>query len=136
MTAMLSCESLTMISVLGLWAYAAVHDHPMARPVLAAVSASAAAAVAKVVPAEVTARVGLDPTSAYHLAQIDALQEGGVELARGGLGDGGEVGLHGGKQGRVRPGCNSAAALSPRAKRGILPNGPRTCGQDPSLRSG
>jgi hypothetical protein len=69
-TAMLSCESLTMLSVLGLWFWAALHEHPLARPVLAAVLASGAAATAKVVPAEVVGRVGLDPTSAYHLAQI------------------------------------------------------------------
>jgi hypothetical protein len=69
-TAMLSCESLTMLSVLGLWAQAALHDHPLARPVLAAVLASGAAAVAKVIPPEVTGQVGLDPTSAYHLAQV------------------------------------------------------------------
>jgi hypothetical protein len=69
-TAMLSCESLTMLSVLGLWFHAALHDHPLARPVLAAVIASGAAALTKVIPPEVTGRVGLDPTSAYHLAQI------------------------------------------------------------------
>jgi hypothetical protein len=69
-TAMLSCESLTMLSVLGLWVHAARHDHPLARPVLAAVLASGAAAVMKVVPPAVTGQVGLDPTSAYHLAQI------------------------------------------------------------------
>jgi hypothetical protein len=69
-TAMLSCESLTMLSVLGLWFYAAAHDHPLARPVLGAVLASGAAAVTKVIPAGMTGRVGLDPTSAYHLAQI------------------------------------------------------------------
>jgi hypothetical protein len=69
-TAMLSCESLTMLSVLGLWILAAVRDHPLARPVLAAVLASGAAAVFKTIPPAVTGRVGLDPTSAYHLAQI------------------------------------------------------------------
>jgi uncharacterized protein DUF6962 len=69
-TAMLSCESLTMLSVLGLWFHAARHDHPLARPVLAAVLASGAAAVTKVIPPEATGRIGLDPTSCYHLAQI------------------------------------------------------------------
>jgi hypothetical protein len=69
-TSMLCCESLTMLSVLGLWVLAARHGHPLARPVLAAVIASGAAAVMKVIPPEVTGRVGLDPTSAYHLAQI------------------------------------------------------------------
>jgi hypothetical protein len=69
-TAMLMCESLTMLSVLGLWGWAALHDHPMARPVLVAVLASGAAAGTKVVSPAVTGLVGLDPTSAYHLAQI------------------------------------------------------------------
>lgn len=69
-TAMLSCESLTMLSVLGLWIVAARRDHPRARPVLAAVVASGAAAAVKAIPAGITGRVGLDPTSAYHLAQI------------------------------------------------------------------
>ncbi|MEV6849422.1 hypothetical protein [Actinoplanes sp. NPDC051411] len=69
-TAMLTCESLTMLSVLGLWFHAARQHHPLARPVLAAVLASGAAAITKVVPAGITGRVGLDPTSAYHLAQI------------------------------------------------------------------
>jgi hypothetical protein len=69
-TAMLCCESLTMLSVLGLWVWAALHEHPLARPVLAAVLASGAAAVTKTIPSEVTGHVGLDPTSAYHLAQI------------------------------------------------------------------
>jgi hypothetical protein len=69
-TAMLTCESLTMLSVLGLWVWAALHEHPLARPVLAAVLASGAAAVTKTIPPQVTGHVGLDPTSAYHLAQI------------------------------------------------------------------
>jgi hypothetical protein len=69
-TAMLSCESLTMLSVLGLWGWAAVHDHLLARPVLVAVFASGAAAVTKVISPDVTGLFGLDPTSAYHLAQI------------------------------------------------------------------
>ena len=69
-TAILACESLTMLSVLALWIRAARHDHPLARPVLAAVLASSAAAAAKAIPPGVTGAVGLDPTSAYHLAQI------------------------------------------------------------------
>jgi hypothetical protein len=59
-----------MLSVLGLWFYAARQGHPLARPVLAAVVASGAAAVMKVIPAGVISHVWLDPTSAYHLAQI------------------------------------------------------------------
>jgi hypothetical protein len=69
-TAMLTCESLTMLSVLGLWGWAALHDHPLARPVLLAVLASGAAAGLKALPPDVTAMAGLDPTSAYHLGQI------------------------------------------------------------------
>jgi len=66
-TAMLLCESLTMASVLGLWVYAALHGHPLARPVLIAVLASGAAAATKALPPGLA---GLDPTSDYHLAQI------------------------------------------------------------------
>jgi hypothetical protein len=69
-TAMLTCESLTMLSVLALWGRAALHNHPLARPVLLAVLASGAAAGTKVISPDITGRVGLDPTSAYHLAQI------------------------------------------------------------------
>jgi hypothetical protein len=69
-TAMLMCESLTMLSVLGLWGWAALHDHPLARPVLVAVLASGAAAGTKVISPGITGLVGLDPTSVYHLAQI------------------------------------------------------------------
>lgn len=69
-TAMLTCESLTMLSVLGLWGWAAVHGHPLARPVLVAVLASGGAAGLKALSPDLTAMVGLDPTSAYHLGQI------------------------------------------------------------------
>jgi hypothetical protein len=69
-TAMLMCESLTMLSVLGLWGRAALHDHPLARPVLIAVLASAGAAGMKAISPDVTGLVCLDPTSTYHLAQI------------------------------------------------------------------
>jgi hypothetical protein len=68
--AMLTCESLTMLSVLGLWGWAALHNHPLARPVLLGVLASGGAAGLKAVSPDVTAVVALDPTSAYHLGQI------------------------------------------------------------------
>jgi Family of unknown function (DUF6962) len=68
--AMLTCESLTMLSVLGLWGWAAIHNHPLARPVLLGVLASGGAAGLKALSPDVTAVVGLDPTSAYHLGQI------------------------------------------------------------------
>jgi hypothetical protein len=69
-TAMLSCESLTMICVLGLWGWAALHHHPLARPVLVAILASGAAGVVQGLSPGITGWIGLDPTSAYHLAQI------------------------------------------------------------------
>jgi hypothetical protein len=69
-TAMLTCESLTMLSVLALWGWAALHDHPLARPVLVAIVASGAAAGTKAISPGITGLVGLDPTSVYHLAQI------------------------------------------------------------------
>jgi hypothetical protein len=69
-TAMLACESFTMISILALWGRAARHRHPMAGPVIVALLASAAAAATKSLDPSVTRRVALDPTSVYHLAQI------------------------------------------------------------------
>jgi len=72
-TAMLTCESLTMLSVVGLWVHAARHGHPLGRPVLTAVVASGAAALTKVIPPDVTGLAGLDPTSVYHLAQIGGM---------------------------------------------------------------
>jgi hypothetical protein len=69
-TAMLTCESLTMLSVLALWGWAAHQRHPMAGPVLLAVLASGAAAGCQSLSPSVTQLIGLDPTSTYHLAQI------------------------------------------------------------------
>jgi hypothetical protein len=69
-TAMLTCESLTMLSVLALWGWAAYQRHPMAGPVLLAVLASGAAAGCQALSQGVTQWIGLDPTSTYHLAQI------------------------------------------------------------------
>ena len=68
-TAILWCESLTVASVLGLWTWALLRQHPMARPILVAIGASIAAAMFRLVPGA-SALVGLDPDSAYHLAQI------------------------------------------------------------------
>jgi len=68
--AILSCESLTMLSVLILWGWAAIRGHPLARPVLIAILASGAAGAAQALSPDVTDRVGLDPISVYHLAQI------------------------------------------------------------------
>jgi hypothetical protein len=69
-TSLLLCESITMLCILGLWVRAALNDHPLAWPVLIAVLASGGAAIMKALPADITGYVGLDPTSAYHLAQI------------------------------------------------------------------
>jgi hypothetical protein len=66
----LACEGLTMMSVLLLWGWAAHRGHPLAGPVLLAVVASGAAAGLKALSPELLRPVGLDPTSAYHLAQI------------------------------------------------------------------
>ena len=68
--AILSCESLTMLSVLALWLWAAYRRHPLAPPVLFAIVASAAAVASKALSPDLIRPVGLDPTSAYHLAQI------------------------------------------------------------------
>jgi hypothetical protein len=68
--AILLCESLTMLSVLGLWVWAAYRRHPLAGPVLLAIAASIAAASTKALSPALVGQVGLDPTSACHLAQI------------------------------------------------------------------
>jgi hypothetical protein len=62
-----------MASVLGLWVWAAYRDHPLAPAMLLAITASGAAATAKLASAEFLRPVGLDPTSLYHLAQIPGL---------------------------------------------------------------
>jgi hypothetical protein len=67
--AIMWCESLTVACVLGLWIGAAVHRHPLARPMLVAIGASIAAAMFRLVPGA-AGLVGLDPNSAYHLGQI------------------------------------------------------------------
>ena len=71
-TAILWCESLTVACVLGLWIWALLRAHPMARPMLVAIGASIAAAVFRLSPAA-AALVRLDPDSAYHLGQIAGL---------------------------------------------------------------
>ena len=66
----LACEGLTMASVLALWVWAAHRQHPLARAMLVAIVASGAAAAVKALNPDLFSPVGLDPTSAYHLAQI------------------------------------------------------------------
>jgi hypothetical protein len=68
--AILTCESLTMLCVLALWGWALYWRHPMAGPVILAILASGGAAGAQALSPGVTAWIGLDPTSTYHLAQI------------------------------------------------------------------
>ena len=68
--AILACEGLTMMGVLLLWGWAAHRRHPLAGPVLIAIVASGAAAGLKALSPDLLSPVGLDPTSAYHLAQI------------------------------------------------------------------
>ncbi|HEU5027870.1 MAG TPA: hypothetical protein VFV01_23315 [Spirillospora sp.] len=68
--ALLACESLTMLSIIALWGWAARRRHPLAGPVIIALVADGAAAAAKAIDPDVTHRVALDPTSLYHLAQI------------------------------------------------------------------
>jgi hypothetical protein len=72
-TAILACESLTMLSVLALWALAAHWRHPLAGPVLLAILASGGAGAVQALSPDVTGWVGLDPTSAYHVAQIGGM---------------------------------------------------------------
>lgn len=71
--AILLCEGLTMVCVLGLWGRAAHERHPLAGPVILALAASGAAAGARAAPADAAGLVGLDPTSLYHLAQIPGM---------------------------------------------------------------
>ncbi|WP_344278656.1 DUF6962 family protein [Actinomadura napierensis] len=71
--ALLACESLTMISIIALWARAARRRHPMAGAVIVALVADGAAAATKAIDPAITQRVALDPTSLYHLAQISGM---------------------------------------------------------------
>jgi hypothetical protein len=59
-----------MLSVLVLWIWAAYRSHPLAPSMLVAIGASIAAAATKLPGADLLRPVGLDPDSAYHLAQI------------------------------------------------------------------
>jgi hypothetical protein len=68
--AILLCESLTMLSVLVLWGWAAYCRHPMAPLALLAIAASMAAAGTKALSRHDLHPVRLDPTSSYHVAQI------------------------------------------------------------------
>ena len=69
-SALVACESITFAFIIGLWAWAARHRHPLGLPVLVAIVASAAAAGTKALSDDVTGFVNLDTDSIYHLAQI------------------------------------------------------------------
>lgn len=71
--AILLCEGLTMAAVLGLWVLAIRRRNPLAWPVALALVASMVAATTRAMPPSWTARVGLDPTSLYHVAQIPGM---------------------------------------------------------------
>lgn len=71
--AMLACEGITMLAILGLWARGLRERHPLAPGVVLAILASGAAAAVRALPPSVTELVGLDPTSLYHLAQIPGM---------------------------------------------------------------
>lgn len=62
-------ESVTMLAVVGLWAYAARAGHPVAVRVLVAIAACAAPSVFYAVPA-LTDGAGVDAASLQHIAQI------------------------------------------------------------------
>ena len=67
--AIMICESLTMASIIGLWAWALTRHHPMALRMLVAIGVSIAAAVFRMAPGA-AALVGMDPDSAYHVGQV------------------------------------------------------------------
>jgi hypothetical protein len=67
--AIMICESLTMASIIGLWAWALTRSHPMAARMLVAIGVSIGAAVFRLVPGA-AALVGMDRDSAYHVGQV------------------------------------------------------------------
>lgn len=66
----LACEGVTMVCVLALWGVALARHQPRAPRMMVALGTSAIAGFTRALPSSVTERVGLDPTSVYHLAQI------------------------------------------------------------------
>ena len=71
-TAILWCESLTVACVLGLWVWAWLRGHRLARPMLLAITVSIAAAMFRLLPGA-AALIHLDADSAYHLGQIPGM---------------------------------------------------------------
>jgi hypothetical protein len=66
----LACEGVTMVCVLALWGVALHRHHPNGSRMMIALGASAIAGCTRALPSSLTAKIGLDPTSVYHLAQI------------------------------------------------------------------
>jgi len=66
-------ESATMIAVVALWAWALHRRHPLAPRVVAALGASAVAALTTLLPDAAAMAVALDPVSLYHLAQVPGI---------------------------------------------------------------
>lgn len=67
--AILLCESVTMVCILGLWGLALRRGHPRARSVVVALAASSVAGILRAVPwGDLPLR--LDGDAVYHLAQI------------------------------------------------------------------
>jgi hypothetical protein len=63
-------ESVTMASIVGLWAYALYLGQPRAARMMVGIVGSAASAAVLAVPASVGAHIGMDGRSLQHLAQI------------------------------------------------------------------
>lgn len=66
----LACEGVTMVTILVLWGLALRRGHPRAPAMLLALGASILAGAVRALPDDVSAIIGLDPTSLYHLVQI------------------------------------------------------------------
>jgi hypothetical protein len=69
----LACEGVTMVTILALWGLALRRGHPRAPAMLLALGASVLAGGVRALPNDVSAIVGLDPTSLYHLVQIPGM---------------------------------------------------------------
>ncbi|GAA5188065.1 hypothetical protein GCM10023322_37820 [Rugosimonospora acidiphila] len=96
---MMSCEGLTMTSVLVLWCWATYRHHPLGWPVLLAIAASGAAGATQALSPSVTHWIDLDPTSTYHLAQVVGMAVLYWALTRPRTGDALSGGRHTGEQG-------------------------------------
>lgn len=80
--AILLCEGVTMVAIIGLWVHATWRRVAIAPAVLVALLASGAAGAFRAAPAGLTDALGLDPISLYHLAQIPGLVLLALAVAR------------------------------------------------------